>query len=311
MKRRRFVALAGAALAAVPFSGSAQGLPTIRVGTTPIDAGAEPYFARQMGFFKSAGINVEITAMASGAALAAAVASGALDIGQSNVVSISAAHDRGIPFVLIAPASLYSWKQPQSALGVAANSPLHTAKDLNGKTIAVNGLKTISQLGPEAWIEQNGGNLASVKFVEMPFPEMEDALNKGRIDAALLSEPILSDARSRGIRVLANVYDALGKEFTIGTWFTTSAWAHDHPDLVRKYVAVMKQTARWANAHHPESAQILQAETQTPVSPNTMRVVFGETLDEKQIQSIVDACAKYGVIKARFPATDIIASTGR
>jgi NitT/TauT family transport system substrate-binding protein len=307
LKRQAFCGLLALALAAGPGSGGAQDLPTIRIGTTPIDAGAEPYFAQQMGFFKSAGINVEITALASGAALAAGVASGAIDIGQSNVVSISSAHERGIPFVLLAPASLYSWKQPQSALAVAANSSLRTAKDLNGKVIAVNGLKTISQLGPEAWIDQNGGNLAMVKFIEMPFPEMEDALDKGRIDAALLSEPVLSDARSRGVRVMANVYDAISKEFTIGAWFTTSAWAHDHPDLARKYVAVMKQTARWANAHHAESARILQAETGTPVSATTTRVVFGEALDARQIQSLIDACAKYGVIKSRFPAAEIIA----
>jgi hypothetical protein len=49
---------------------------------------------------------------------------------------------------------------------------------------------------------------------------------------------------------------------------------------------------------------------QTPVSPTTMRVVVGETLDLAQIQSLLDACAKFGVIKSTFSAADIIA-TGR
>ncbi len=302
-----FALVLALALGAAPAHVAADDLPVIHIGTTPIDAGAQPYYAQAEGFFKSAGINVDIQAMANGSVLAAAVASGALDIGQSNVVSIASAHERGIPFVLVAAASLYTSKQPQSALVVTASSPLHTAKDLNGKTIAVNGLKTISQLGPEAWIDNNGGTLASVKFIEMPFPAMEDALASGRIDAALISEPVLSEARAHGMRVLNNVYDAIGKDFLIGAWFTTSAWAKAHPDLVRKYVAVMQQTARWANTHHADSAKILQAETQTPVSSTTMRVIFGETLDETQIQSLIDACAKYGIIKDRFPAADIIA----
>jgi NitT/TauT family transport system substrate-binding protein len=296
------------AFAATPARGAADDLPTIHIGTTPIDAGAQPYYAQAEGFFKAAGINVDIQAMANGAVLAAAVASGALDIGQYNVVSIASAHERGIPFVLVAAASTYSSKLPQSALVVTANSPLHTAKDLNGKTIAVNGLQTISQLGPEAWIDSNGGTLSTVKFIEMPFPAMADALASGRVDAALISEPVLSDARAHGMRVLNNVYDSIAKDFLIGTWFTTSTWAKAHPDLVRKYVAVMQQTAHWANAHHAETAKILQDETKTPVSATTMRVVFGETLDVKQIQTLIDACAKYGVIKATFPATDIIAS---
>jgi NitT/TauT family transport system substrate-binding protein len=295
-------------LAAVPATGAADDLPTIHIGTTPIDAGAEPYYAQAMGFFKAAGINVDIQAMTNGAVLSAAVASGALDIGQSNVVSLSSAHERGIPFVLVAPASLYTSKQPQSALVVAANSPLHVAKDLNGKTIAVNGLKTISQLGPEAWIDKNGGTLSTVKFIELPFPAMEDALTSGRVDAALISEPNLTEARAHGLRVLNDVYDSIGPDFLIGAWFTTSAWAKAHPDLVRKYVAVMQQTAKWANTHHPESAKILEAETKTPVTATTVRVIFGETLDQTQIQNLIDACAKYGVIKDRFLASDIIAT---
>ena len=307
MKSLAFALLLALTLAGAPLRGAADDLPTIHIGTTPIDAGAEPYYAQAEGFFKSAGINVDIQAMANGAVLAAAVASGALDIGQSNVVSIASAHERGIPFVVVAPASLYTSRQPQSALVVSATSQLHTAKDFNGKTIAVNGLKTISQLGPEAWIDNNGGTLSTVKFIELPFGAMEEALTSGRIDGALISEPVLSEARAHGLRVVNNVYDSIGKDFLIGSWFTTTSWAKAHPDLLRKYVAVMTQTARWANTHHAESAKILQAETQTPVSPTTMRVIFGETLDLGQIQSLLDACAKYGVIKASFPASDIIA----
>jgi NitT/TauT family transport system substrate-binding protein len=301
------LALLVAALTITPCATRAGDAPVIRIGTTAIDAGAEPYYAQAMGFFKAAGLNVQIQAFTNGAVLSAAVAGGSLDIGQSNVVSLSSAHERGIPFVLLAPASLYTYKQPQSALMIAATSPLKTAKDMNGKTIAVNGLQTISQLGPEAWIDKNGGTLSTVKFIEMPFPAMEDALNSGRVDAALISEPVLSDARARGLKTLNNVYDSIAKDFTIGAWFTTSAWAKAHPDLVKKYVAVMQQTAKWANAHRPESAKILETETKTPVTSTTMRVIFGETLDVMQIQNLIDVCAKYGVIKQAFPAADIIA----
>jgi NitT/TauT family transport system substrate-binding protein len=302
------VALTIAALTFAPCATRADDT-VIHIGTTPIDAGAEPYYAQAMGFFKAAGLNVDIQAMTNGAVLSAAVASGALDIGQSNVVSLSSAHMRGIPFVIMAPASLYTSKQPQSALVVAANSPLKVAKDLNGKTIAVNGLQTISQLGPDAWIDQNGGNLATVKFIELPFGAMEDALTNGRVDAALISEPNLSEARAHGLRVLNNVYDSIGNNFTIGAWFSTSAWAKAHPDLVKRYIAVMAQTAKWANTHHAESAKILEAETKTPVTATTSRVIFGESLDLAPIQSLIDACAKYGIIKERFSVNDIVAAT--
>jgi NitT/TauT family transport system substrate-binding protein len=307
VKRAAALGTIGAALVAAPLR--AQTLPAIRVGTTPIDAGAQPYYAEAMGFFKTAGVTVEIQAMSNGAQLAAGVASGALDIAQSNVVSIAEAHDRGIPFVLLAPASTYNWKQPQSALLVGPSSPIRTAKDLSGKTIAVSGLNTISELGPQAWIDRNGGNLAAVKFVEMPFAAMSDALLSGRVDAALVSEPELSNARAAGARLVANAYDAIAKEFLIGAWFATRAWVAANPDAVRRYVAAMAQAARWANAHQSDSAKILAAETHVPIAPDAKRVVYGETLDPAQIQPLIDACAAYGLIKTRFPAADIIATT--
>ena len=51
--------------------------------------------------------------------------------------SLAAAVERGLPFALIAGAGLYSTAKPTSMMIVAKNSPLKTAKDLSGKTVAV------------------------------------------------------------------------------------------------------------------------------------------------------------------------------
>jgi hypothetical protein len=37
-------------------------------------------------------------------------------------------------------------------------------KDFNGKTFAINGLKNIGQIGAQAWIDNNGGDLRSLKY---------------------------------------------------------------------------------------------------------------------------------------------------
>jgi NitT/TauT family transport system substrate-binding protein len=280
---------------------------TIRIATTPIDAGSEPYYAREMGFFKRVGINVEITPISNGAGVAAAVAGGAADVGQSNVVSLATAHDRGIPFVIIAPASLYTSKVPQSALVVAKNSPLRTAADLNGKTLATSGLKTIAQIGPQAWIDRNGGNSASVKWIELPFSATAEAISSGRVDAGLLSEPELSDAVASGsVRILSYCYDAIGSDFLIGAWFSTTDWVKAHPELARAYATVMAQTARWARANPAQSAKILEAQTKVRMTPGTKRVIFGERIDPAAVQPLIDVSARYGLLKASFPASEII-----
>ena len=87
---------------------TAQQPPVLRVATTPIDIGGQVLWAKEEGFLKKAGVDAEITLINNGAAIAAAVASGAVDIGQANLVSLATAHERGLPFVLIAPGGFYT-----------------------------------------------------------------------------------------------------------------------------------------------------------------------------------------------------------
>jgi NitT/TauT family transport system substrate-binding protein len=313
MKRHRALALIGSA-AAVPLASQwalAQGLTTLKVATTPTDIGAQPFYATDMGFFKAVGIEANTQVIANGAAITAAVLGGAIDVAQSNIVSLALAHQRGLDVVVIAPAGIYSSKEPTSAIVVAKTSAFKTAKDLNGKTIACNGLQNISQIGPEAWLDKNGGDLASYKWTDMPFPDMIGAINTGRVDAALIAEPVLSDALANGSRVLGYAYDAVAPSFLIGAWFTTGAWAKKNPDVVKRFQKAMATSAAWANKNRTQSAQILNKATKIVVLPTMNRTTYGEKLDPSMMQPLIDATAKYGTLKSVFPAIDLVASEAR
>jgi NitT/TauT family transport system substrate-binding protein len=298
--------LACAALLA-PLGAGADPTTTIRVATTPIDLGAEVLYAQDQGFFKKAGVQVDVQLMNSGAAIAAAVASGALDIAQANIVSIATAHERSLPFVLIAPAGLYSASESTTSLVVAKNSPIHSGKDLQNKTVAGNGLRNITQIGAEAWMDQNGGDSSLLRFIEMPFPQMSTALETGRIDAAVIAEPELSNALAGGARIIGQPYNAIAKEFLIGGWFATSSWAKEHPDQRKRFVEAIIEAGKWANGHHAESARILEKYTKIHISPTMKRTAYAERLDAAMIQPLIDAAAKYKALKSGFPAADLIA----
>lgn len=309
MKRRHVLGLMGSAalLPAMRAPLFAQTLTTIKVATTPTDIGAEPFYASDMGFFKAAGLEAQTQVISNGAAITAAVLGGAIDIAQSNIVSLALAHQRGLDVVVIAPAGIYSSKEPTSALVVAQTSPYKTAKDLNGKTIACNGLQNISQIGPEAWLDKNGGDLASYKWTDMPFPQMLGALEGGHIDAALIAEPVLSNVLAHGGRVLGYAYDAVAPTFMIGAWFTTGAWAKSHAETVKNFQKALAVTAAWANKNREQSAQILMKDTKIVVLPTTKRTTYGEKLDTALMQPLIDATVKYGTLKSAFPAAELIA----
>ncbi|HEX3550692.1 MAG TPA: ABC transporter substrate-binding protein [Candidatus Elarobacter sp.] len=285
---------------------NAQAPPVLKVATTPIDIGAQVLWAKDEGFLKRAGIDADVTLINNGAAIAAAVASGAVDVGQANLVSLATAHERGFPFVLIAPGGFYTSGEPTTALVVAKSSPIKTAKDLTGKTIAVSGIKNITQVGASAWLDANGTDPSTVRWIELPFPQMAPALAAGRVDAAVIAEPELSEATAANARVLAPVYSAIAKDFLIGAWFARADWVKAHPDLVKRFAAAIVETSRWANAHHAESAAILERYTKQPVNPAARRVRWAERLDPADAQPLIDASAKYKVLKVAFPATEML-----
>jgi NitT/TauT family transport system substrate-binding protein len=277
----------------------------------PIDAGAEVFYAKDMGFFAKAGIDVDIGTAANGGAAAAAVAGNAVDIGYSDMVSIASAFGRGIPFVVVAPAALHEATEPTNYLMVAANSPIRTAKDLSGKIVAGSGLGTISGYAPRAWIEANGGDLSTVKFVELPFPQMQPALDAGRVDAVAIAEPFLSIARKTD-RIIASPYDAVAKEFLISAFFTTSTWAKEHPDLLNRFITAIHEAAVWGNANHAKSAEILlkYAKIDPELAANMVRIHYGERLNPALMQPVINVAAKYSKFPA-FPADDLIYKPGR
>jgi len=283
---------------------------TIHVASTPIDVGAEVYYAQALGFFKQAGLDVQIQSIDNGAAIAGAVAGGAADIGQSNVVSIATAYQKKLPFVVLAPAGTYSSASPTTELIVLADAPFKTAKDLENKILITNGILNIGQIGGDAWLEKNGAAFRSVKWLEIPTTATGAALLSHRADAAVLSEPSLGAALATGsFRVFATPYDALGKRWQIGAWFTTKGWVAAHPEAAKKFVAVMQQTARWANAHHPESLQILRDASKADFPSTMHRATYGEQLDATLFQPVIDASAKYGAIAAPFPAAELFSSS--
>jgi NitT/TauT family transport system substrate-binding protein len=286
----------------------AQTLTKIRVATLPIDVASQALYAADQGFFRAAGLDVDLQLMNSGPAIAAAIAGGDVDFGASNMVTLSIAHERGVPFVLVAPGGAYSSKNPTDKLVVANGSPIKTARDLNGKALAVNALKNISAISAMSWIDRNGGDSKTVKFVELPFSEMGAAIASGRIDAACMDEPFLGQAIAVDhLSAIALPYEAVGKEFLQGAWFTSTEYAKAHPDVVRKFADAMAKAADWANANPSSSGKILEKYTKTALVAGTARTYFPPRFVRLDVQPLVDAAAKYGVLKETIPVGDMFA----
>ena len=301
--------------AALPCQASAQSAQSIvKAAWSPTDLSSPGFYARDLGYFKELGIDLRIEPMTSGSAVAAAVASGTIDIGFSNLLALVVAHVKGIPFTMIAAGNL-AISDPHPAIGllsVKKTSLIQTAKDLDGKTVAVDSLGSFSVLGVRNWMDKGGADSKTVHFVELPYSAMPAALVSGRVDAACLTYPADPTLGQPGdpLRLVAGVYNVIADRFLFTAWFSTSTWVDAHHDVAKRFADAIARASVWGNSHHAEGAAILaKYVNQTPADINAApRAIYGTNLSLNLVQPTIDLLARYGVIPAAFPVREMIAS---
>jgi NitT/TauT family transport system substrate-binding protein len=308
IRRSAWLALTAAAFAAAQ-PAVAQTLPTLRLGALPADPYGEAYYGVDMGFFQKAGLNVELVPIAGSAAGAAAVVGGTLDVTVSSPLQMAEAVMKGIPFVVVASGSIYTERAPGTLLCVAKDGPIHTAKDLEGKTVALNTVRTLVHLALVAWLTRNSADPAKVSTVEISFPQMAPALERGTVAATTPSEPFLSAALKTGnVRSIANFQSAIAPRYVQTVWFATSAFVQKNPELVRRFAAALYDTAKWANAHQTESAPILAKYSKlNPDAIGAMiRAEFAEQSRPAEIQTLLDAGTKFGFLSRQVGVAELL-----
>ena len=309
MQRFVFFALALAlALGAAAIApAGAQTLTVIRVGTDGSDIAGEAFYGVNQGIFAAAGLDVHITSLPNATAIARALANGTIDIGALDTGTMAVAHAKGATLTYLAPGIVSTTTSPAFGVIVSTTANIDDVKDITG-TIAVSTRSDATQIATTAWIDNNGGDVKKLTFVEVPAAGALAAVKGGTVNAALATEPRLAAATDGGARVFVEGIKPLAPVFLLSGWATTTAWIHAHPPATSRFIGAMRQVAQWANTHHDEAAAILIATTKTAPSATIQlrRADFALTFDPKTLQPVIDAAAKYGLIAAPFGASALI-----
>jgi NitT/TauT family transport system substrate-binding protein len=309
--RREFLAKVTVGIAGLPLLGKI-GLAQVKqkVGYMKIVDNASLFMAMERGFFSKAGLELNIVPMVGGAAIAPAVASGDLQIGWTNVVSLYQAHVEGFDFKFVSGgATNIKGSNDTHAIEVLKDSPVKTAKDLEGKTLAVNTLNNIVHLMAMAWIEKNGANPAAVKYVEIPFPQMEAALVSKRVDAASTHEPFVTASIGRGVtRVLAYNWGEVVPKFLIGSWFASDKWIQKNKDAASRFIRAINQGVDAINADIQGTRELMIKWTglSQDMAKKVALPVFEKSISEKDIQVTIDLTHKHKLIPRSFKAKEVI-----
>ncbi len=312
MIRRRALQLlagTGAALAASPVA--AQNLIPIRVGTFASESTGGIFYAQDQGFLAKHGLTAVINMATGGAAVGAALLGGDLDLGEADVVTVAIAHDKGIPFQFVAPGELHTNKYPTLAV-VVGSAAIQSGKDFNGKTMACNVARGFGSLITNAWIDNNGGDSKTVKWVEMPFGALVAATQKGTIDGYCAPEPFVDLGGAAGLHVLLMDKNPLATSYIQGGWFASKDWIKMHPSIVNAFSLAIREANEWANENPAATAAIISKYSKVPVNvinSMKMRGQYEAVFHKPTMQPLIDTAAKYGYISKSFPVSDIIANT--
>lgn len=191
--------------AATPAQSGGEAAPAaIRIGTLPTEDSLPLWVAEKDGLFTKAHLKVEIIPFASAQERDAALTAGAIDAFMGDLIAAASLRAGGVP-VKVATVMLGA-TPAEGRFGIVAKpgSTVTSLDQLAGKPIGTSS-GTIQEYVLDQLMTQAGVSAEDVKKEEVKkVPVRFDLLMSGKLEAAMLPEPFLSLAESKGAKLVAD-----------------------------------------------------------------------------------------------------------
>jgi NitT/TauT family transport system substrate-binding protein len=211
--------------------------------------------ARDKGFFTEENLNVTWTTVAQGAIAVEAVYGGSAEIGGSAIFEPIVARSNGLDIMFIAASARIRSSPPDnSGLLVRTGDSIQGAKDLAGKKVSAGLINSVNYAHMREWLQRNGVDPGTVQFLEIPFPQMADALFQNRLDVVWNVEPFVTFMlKSGNARVIAYPYQENVPRMDITGYLAKESWLKANADVARRFKrAIDRATTYLVNASKEE-----------------------------------------------------------
>ncbi len=213
---------------------------------------------QRLGYFAAQGLDVTLIDEASGQSSENEVLAGQVEAGSgsyNHTIELQAAGKNMEAVVLlnIAPGEA-------EIVSAKAASHIHSVSDLKGKNLGVTELGSGTQTLTTALLHNAGITPDQVHFVPVGAGDtFIAALQQGKIDAGMTTEPTISRILSSGVgKVLVDLRSpqstqaALGGPYPFICLFMNNSYVSSHQDVVQKLVNAYVKTLRWMHTHTAE-----------------------------------------------------------
>jgi ABC-type nitrate/sulfonate/bicarbonate transport system substrate-binding protein len=294
----------------------AAGLTTLRVANFT-NANVLPLlYGIEKGYFKAAGLDVQIVKVPDGAASVSAVASGQADIGWSATAVPMFARANGVAVKIFMTAGQ---EGPPDHFGTfidaTAKSGVTKFSQMKGKTVVINAFGTATELAIRERLMQAGISWDDVKKVVVPFPQMPAALQLGDADVAVTIQPmqtLIMANKAIGAVELdhGTLMESHQAPVTAACYFATEAWLASHRDVALAFGRAYLRAATEVRASAQLRADLLVKAV--GMKPSLAAVMPDPTwfqdlsVTEAAVQPNDEALVRVGMMKKAFPVHDVI-----
>ena len=282
---------------------------TIVVGAVPAVDTAGLYIAQQRGYFAAEGLRVKIEPIVSSELAISRQLAGVYDITFGGYVSyIQADAGQRAGLRIIAEGSTMG--PGEQGLLTMPGSRVTTLARLRKASVALNVVNNVGTILVGSALKSVGLSPSAVKFVQIPFPDMAAALRSHRVDAAWMPEPFVSSTEEQlGALDISDLDAGAVTGFPLVGYAATRDWERRYP---RTEAAFLGALAKGQQVADTDRAAVERAmETFLGVPPQVAavmalpRYILGG-VDRARMQRVADAMRRFGMLKARFDAGQMI-----
>lgn len=255
--------------------------------------------------FAKEGVKVKYNLFLAGPPMIEGLSGGRLDLIHTGDMPPVSGRSAGIDLKVIANAGL---DPAHNAVLVAPNSAIKSAKDLKGKKIGV-------PVGSSAHhflfllLAKNGVKTGDVQVVNLPAPELGNALETKNVDAVAVWDPITSNIELQGKgKVLA---DSTHVKRAVNVYLTRNDFGRENPKLVEAFIRATKRAIDFYKKNPKAAQEAIAAESKFPlpvIAKITKRYNFALSIGDKDIaalEQVKDFLRETKVLKKEFDIKEL------
>lgn len=320
---RRLAVAGAAALSVLILGGCGSSSPAPQAHTSSgsgsvalkVGMGAGVYTAPlKTSAFTDSGLSLTTQTVTSGTVAVPLLLNGQLQFSEADTVGALTAIAKGVPLLIVGAVTSTGTTPSTDNTGVLVKTggPIKTAADLSGQKVGVNAIGGSAQIAAEAAIDKLGGDSAKVQWVELPPTELDQAVQRGTIAAAV--NTLTGAEAALGLHsIIAPTAEAMPGAPLI-VWITSKQYAAQHADLVKKFAQASASADESLSKDPSLVRQVMTDTSPTPISAAQAKSLVlarftPATVQPAGLQSVISLMTRYKVISKTIDAKSVLAGS--